>query len=231
MIKKIFKYYSNFHKLQRKNLIWNRLHPIKSYRILDFGGSDGKFLSILFPDFPKENLYVADISEKDLYMANLKFGYNTLLLDESGKIPFEDNYFDIIICNSVIEHVTMNKIDCYKVINWEEFNMKSSIRQKLLGDEIKRCGKSYFVQTPYRYFPIESHTWFPFFFIFLNRKSYIKFLNLLNKYWIKKSTPDWKLLTLSQMESIFPNAEIIKEKSFMLTKSIIAISKNKKLEI
>jgi hypothetical protein len=227
MIRKIFKIYSNVFKQKRRKILFDKLHPVDNFKILDLGGNDGTFLSILFPDFKKDNLYVADISEEALLNAKQKYGYNTILLDESGKIPFDDKYFDIIFCNSVIEHVTVNKNECYKIDNWQEFNTKSFQRQQIFANEIIRCSKSYFVQTPYKYFPIESHTWFPFFYLFLNRKYYLKCLNLINKYWIKGSIPDCRLFTIKEMKQLFPNSEIIKERNMLFVKSLIAINQSK----
>ena len=31
------------------------------------------------------------------------------MLDESGRLPFPDDHFDIIFCSSTIEHVTVDK--------------------------------------------------------------------------------------------------------------------------
>ena len=52
--------------------------------------------------------------------------------------------FDIIYSNSVIEHVGRE-------------------RQKEFANEIMRVGKKYWVQTPYKHFPVEPHFVFPFF--------------------------------------------------------------------
>jgi hypothetical protein len=54
----------------------------------------------------------------------------------------------------------------------------------------------------------------------------IRILRLTNRFWIKKTIPDWNLLNKTQMKTLFPEAEIIDEKLFGLTKSIMAV-KNK----
>lgn len=58
---------------------------------------------------------------------------------------FQDNEFDIAFSNSVIEHVG------------------NYTQQEQFVQEIKRVAKSYFVQTPNYYFPIEPHFLFPFY--------------------------------------------------------------------
>ena len=50
-------------------------------------------------------------------------------------------------------------------------------------------------------------------------------LNFFNRWWPKRTSPDWNLLTTKDMREPFPEAEIIVEKSFGLAKSIIAIKR------
>jgi hypothetical protein len=80
------------------------------------------------------------------------------------------------------------------------------------------------VQTPYKYFIIESHSWLPVIIVFLPIIMQIKIIAFFNKFWPKKTVPDWHLLTIKQMKELFPEAKIIKEKSFFFTKSLIAIA-------
>lgn len=219
---KVFRPYSLKYKKYRRDLFNKYLTPDERDRILDHGGSDGSWLSFLV-SFRNNELYVADIFPDILDTAKNKYGFKTILLDESGKIPFEDGYFDIVFCNSVIEHVTVDKKDIYNMESGDEFRKKSLERQKLLADEIRRVSKKYFVQTPYKHFIIDSHTWFPSFYLYLPRKWQIKTIRLLNKYWVKKSSPDVNLLDVKDMQNFFPDAEIIREKSLGLTKSMIAV--------
>jgi hypothetical protein len=79
------------------------------------------------------------------------------------------------------------------------------------------------VQTPYKYFPIESHTWLPL-VGFLPRVALIPVLKITNLVWIKKTSPDWHLLNKKQMWLLFPDAnEIVTDKLFGLVKSIMVI--------
>lgn len=220
--KTIFNPYSRRFKKRRKNIFYKYLNPGPKDKILDFGGDDGSWMNYLI-SFKSENLYIADIYQEPLDIAKAKFGFKTILLDESGKIPFEDNYFDIVFCNSVIEHVTVNKNEMYNIKTNKEFRRRSYIRQKFLADEIRRVSKKYFVQTPYRHFIIESHTWLPSFHTYLPRTFQLRLVRFLNKYWIKDSSPDINLLTGKDLQKLFPDAKIIREKSLFLTKSIVAL--------
>jgi hypothetical protein len=222
IIEKIFKPYSFRFERKRKDLFYEFFNPKSDDKILDLGGDDGRRMAILFPD-KRKDIYIADISHRALETAKSKYGFETILLDESGEIPFRDNYFDITFCNSVIEHVTVDKNEMFADISETEFIVKSMLRQKKFADEIKRVSKKYFVQTPNKHFIIESHTWFPSFFIYFPRWFQIKTILFLNKFWIKKASPDFNLLTVNDMKLLFPEANLIKEKSFFMTKSMIVI--------
>jgi hypothetical protein len=94
--------------------------------------------------------------------------------------------------------------------------------QKKFADEVRRVGKSFFVQTPNRGFLIESHSWLPL-AGFLPRPWLLKVLRLSNQFWIKGAPPDFNLLDARQMAQLFPEAEIVLEKKFGLVKSIMAM--------
>jgi len=219
---KIFKPYSLRYEKSRNKIIKANIDLIPNGKILDLGGNTGERMKSLFPN-KTEGIYIADISEKALDVAKNHNGYNTILLDESGNIPFEDKYFDLVFSNSVIEHVTVDKNQVYNITSTKTFKEQSLARQSRFAEEIKRVGKKYFVQTHYKHFIIESHLWFPSLYLYLPRKIQIKLIRFLNKFWIKRTSPDFSLLTINDFKGLFSEAKIIKEKSFFLTKSLIAI--------
>jgi hypothetical protein len=45
----------------------------------------------------------------------------------------------------------------------------------------------------------------------------------MNRFWPKKTDPDFHLLTPADMRLLFPDAEICYERSFGLLKSLIAV--------
>jgi hypothetical protein len=174
----------------------------------------------------KTNVYIADIDEKKLKKSAEK-GFKTLVLGEDGTIPCEDGYFDIIFCSSVIEHVTVDKKDMETIQTAKEFRKAALKRQKKLADEIRRVGKSYFVQTPYKFFPLESHSRLPVILVLLPRKLQITIIKFFRKFWFARTSPDWNLLTVKNMKFLFPGAKIVKEKAFFFTKSLMAIKPKK----
>jgi 2-polyprenyl-3-methyl-5-hydroxy-6-metoxy-1,4-benzoquinol methylase len=212
--------------LQRFNLFLKLLKPEENNVILDLGGSDGRFFYKFQHLIMHLNLkiIVADIDEQALNIAKNR-GFETLMLDETGMLNLQDKSVDIVFCNSVIEHVTIPKKNIWKCLDDNFFKTESLKRQKVFAEEIKRVGKSYFVQTPHIDFIIESHTWLPF-FAHLKRKYLIKLLKFINKFWIKKTSPDWHLLNEEQMAFLFDeNINVVVSKVFGFKKEIIIFNK------
>jgi len=217
--------FSERSRQKRAKLFHHWLCPTENSIILDLGSEDGSYIAEIIPF--RKNVFIADIDEEMLSRGRARYGFETVLLDESGVLPFEDDYFDIVHCNSVIEHVTIEKIQRWLLQSAKQFTEVAFERQKQFANEIRRVGKSYFVQTPNKNFVFESHTWLPV-IQFLPRPLLIKAIRFLNKWWVKKTSPDWNLLTGRQMKELFPDALIVRERVLGFTKSLIAVSHSRK---
>ena len=135
--------------------------------------------------------------------------------DACNLLNFKENEFDIAHSNSVVEHVG----------DWE--------KMKAYGGEIRRVAKSYFVQTPSYWFPIEPHFMRPFFHWLPKpvRVSWVK--RTAVGHFPKAQTVDEavstvesaRLLDKKMFRALFPDAELIHEKVALLTKSYIAVKK------
>jgi SAM-dependent methyltransferase len=193
-------------------------------KILDLGSETGDNISRLLEGTRAlpENVFIADIDAELVDAGARKYEFNPVVIRESGQLPFEDRFFDIVYCSSVIKHVTAPKSDVWKVRSGRDSKSHSLSRQKEFGNEIRRLGKQYFVQTPYKYFPIESHSWLPF-VGWLPRRVLVPVLRFSNLLWVKKTSPDWYLLDKKVMRVLFHDAEIVEEKVFGITKSIMAV--------
>jgi hypothetical protein len=224
MINKLAEIFSKRCRARRAALFHRYLCPSQEDKILDLGSEDGSYIAGIIPF--RKNVFIADIDPEMLSRGREQYGFETILLDESGVLPFEDGYFDIVHCNSVIEHVTVDKGRQWSLQSTKEFAAIAFERQKRFANEIRRVGKKYFVQTPNKNFVFESHTWLPL-IQFLPRPFLIKTIRFLNKWWVKKTTPDWNLLTARQMKELFPDALIVREKALGLTKSLMAIRGNR----
>ena len=115
------------------------------------------------------NVTIADIDRRKLDHAEAKFGHQGRVLSESPRLPFEDGEFDIVFCSSVIEHVTGPKDEVGNIRSTTVFEAQAAIHQRRFAEEVRRIGRGYFVQTPYKHFLIESHTMAPGLVVLLPR--------------------------------------------------------------
>lgn len=190
-------------------------------KILDLGGGNGRHIRAILPYHT--NVTVCDISADDLKAARERFGFKTVLLQETERLPFDDQAFDFCFCSSVIEHVTGPKQQVVSIASDAAFRDIARAHQNRFAGEISRVAKSFYVQTPYRYFPIESHTWLPGIIVLLPRRMQIAVIELFNRFWFKRTAPDWHLFDWCEMTETFPDARIYRERYLGMTKSLMAI--------
>lgn len=193
-------------------------------RVLDLGSQWGAHIHSVLEGTPvkPENTYIADIHPAFLERGRQEFGFVPVLVGEDGKLPFPDGFFDIVYCSSVIEHVTVPKNEVYSTKSGKVFRERSLRHQREFAREIQRIGRQFFVQTPYRWFVIESHSWLPF-YGWLPRRLLIPALNAVRPFWPSRTHPDWCLLDRRELADMFDGAEIRSEKWMGMTKSIMAI--------
>jgi hypothetical protein len=186
--------------------------------ILDLGGGDGSHIAMVVPGH--RNVTIADIDRGKLDLARFRYAHKSRVLTESERLPFHDREFDIVFCSSVIEHITGPKEVVGEIRSTRVFETRATLHQHRFAEEVRRIGKSYFVQTPYKYFPIESHTSAPGFVILLPRSAQ---LEIWKRWPFYNHVPDFNLLTVRDMQRFFPDAEIHLESEFGFTKSIMAV--------
>ncbi|MCP3849615.1 MAG: class I SAM-dependent methyltransferase [Gammaproteobacteria bacterium] len=223
-ITKLVKAYSKRAREKRASVFRNSFLIDENTKILDLGSETGSNIHTVLQGTPfkPQNIYIADIDSSLIEKGANTYGFVPVLISESEQLPFDDGFFDIVYCSSVIEHVTVPKEQVWSLYSGKEFQVKSFKRQKVFASEIRRLGKQYFVQTPYKHFPVESHSWLPF-IAWLPRRLLIPILKITNTFWVKKTSPDWYLLNRNEMNGLFQDANIVSEKSLSLTKSIMAI--------
>jgi hypothetical protein len=209
---------------RRADLFMELMRPARRASILDLGGGEGEFMMRLGRRADL-SVTVADINVDALERARSR-GFETVLLDESTTLPFADKKFDIVFCNSVIEHVTLPKDQCTTPgISEAEWSARSFENQLAFAREVARVGKGYFVQTPHRSFPIEAHTWLPF-VGWMSHNATVHVVRVADSVWVKKcGYADWHLLDSESLQRLFPEASIHLERSLGLPKSLIAYAR------
>lgn len=181
----------------------------KSWRVLDVGGTlDLWRLAPVRPDLILLNHSRAagDIGSG----APVVFG-------DGLALPFGDASFDLVFSNSVIEHVG------------------DAHAQEVFASEIARVGRSYWVQTPHRRFPLEQHLWMPALH-WLPRRAQRRLLRsrITPWEWIARPDPTERryyishycdsvhLLNRREVSRLFPDASMVVERVLGWPKSLIA---------
>ncbi len=218
--------FSRFARGKRAAIFRDHFEISKDTKLLDLGSENGQNVFNLLSgcDYDPKNIFIADIDPDALEQGHEDFGFSKVLIAENEPLPFPDKFFDIVFCSSVIEHVTIPKSQLWNVRSGREFRQRSLERQKEFAGEIARLGHGYFVQTPAKSFPIESHTWLPL-MGYLPRRLFLPILSVTNRVWIKSAPPDFNLLTKSDMRYMFPDGTILDEGIIGITKSIMALRK------
>ncbi len=128
---------------------------------------------------------------------------------------FSANQFDIAHSNSVVEHVG----------DWA--------KMKAYGAEIRRVARTYFVQTPSFWFPVEPHFMRPFFH-WLPKPMRVSWVSRVSVGHFPKAqsideavsiVDSARLLDKKMFRSLFPDAEIVHERFLLWTKSYIAVKR------
>jgi hypothetical protein len=206
---------------RRARLFLDRLQPSATDEIIDLGGGKGGYLAGILPY--RGNVTIADVDPAVLKIAAETYGFGTVRLDGSATFPIADQEYDVVFSSSVIEHITGPRDEIFDMLDSGQFTASARTAQANFAAELRRIGKRYFVQTPYKYFPVEPHSFLPFFIVWLPRRWQIRLLAFFGRHWIKSVQADFRLLTIKDMRELFPDAEIVLERYCGLVKSIVAI--------
>lgn len=179
----------------------------KPITILDVGGHESFWTNASCSNNADFKITILNLSVQKTISTNIE----SVVGDAADLSFYDDNEFDIVFSNSVIEHL----------------GVKQS--QVKMAQEVCRAGRFHFVQTPNKYFCIESHYLLPFFqFLPKQIQYYIlvntRFSRLVR--WDKERairyTNEIKLLSGCELKELFPESAIFKEKFLFMNKSFIA---------
>ncbi len=125
---------------------------------------------------------------------------------------YAETGFDLVFCNSLIEHVG------------------GIARRRQLAGVVASAGHRFWVQTPYRYFPLEPHWLFPGF-----QWLPLKMKVAVTRHWryghryqrdprtALRLALEVELLSITEMRALFPTGHLWMERSAGLVKSLVAV--------
>jgi hypothetical protein len=186
---------------RRMSIFMSHMNVEENTTILDLGGQPMIWSSVTL----KLNITILNLPgiARQHYESNHNITY--VEGDACNVAGYEDHRFDIVFSNSVIEHIGDDE------------------KQAEFAREVTRLGRSYWVQTPSKYFPIEAHCGMPFWWFYPER---------LRQYFItrwRRKLPAWtemiegtRVLEIGRLQTLFPKATIKTERLFAIPKSYIA---------
>ena len=198
---------------KRTKQLLDMIPPGTPTRILDVGGTEHFWMNL----YADANTIPCDIAITIVNIIPPTTSQHpqikTLAGDARDLSGFQTEEFDVCFSNSVIEHVG------------------TLLDQKRMAAEIRRVAKRYFVQTPYRYFPIEPHFhvlgWAQMpvpVRIAMHRHFDLGWMNAQPDYALAKADVEQiRLLNIREVRALFPDARLVTEQLGPLLKSLIAI--------
>jgi len=178
-----------------------------STKILDVGGVPG-----FWKDVPQQPfLVLLNMARTGDELA----GSTHAVIGDARTLPFADRSFDLVVSNSVIEHVG------------------DRASQAQFAGEVVRVGRSYWVQTPNRWFPVEQHLYTPF--VHWLPRSWQRVLvprftvwsavmqvsGERRRFYLEHYLADIRLLGADDLRRLFPEATVVRERLLGCTKSLI----------
>ncbi len=192
-----------------------RIYPnLENYSVLDVGGRPFMWdLLKEFYDVAPKQLVILNTPSEHLLPESENY---TVKIADGCNLPYENDSFDLVFSNSVIEHV----------------GKKEEMTQ--FSRECDRVGKNIYIQTPNRWFPVDAHLGVAFIH-WLPRPLYKKLCFLSLRYPFTINNPSEKknfdlefettrLLTRGQLKRLFPDNRILPEKFLFFVKSFVVVS-------
>ena len=184
--------------------LMRRFPELDQMKILDLGGRPQ-----FWRDAPVKPAAVTTVNIVDLPADE---PWITTLVADACAERWTHGTFDLVISNSLLEH------------------LGGVARRAQFASVVHQASNRWWIQTPYRYFPVEPHWFFPG-FQFLPLPVRIK----ITQHWpmgyrrardyatAYDHVQEVELVTITEMKRLFPEGEIWKERMAGLVKSLVAV--------
>lgn len=180
----------------------DRFPNLPDLRVLDLGGTPSHWTRV-----PTKPAHVVVVN-LDPFEATE--GVDVVVADACD-LPSSLNDFDLVYSNSLLEHLGGHE------------------RRRVFAGVVRDLAPRSWVQTPYRYFPIEPHWLFPG-FQFLPLRTRVAITRRWPLGHIRaegaravEATLGVELVDRTEMDYLFPDSTILSERFCGLTKSLIAV--------
>jgi hypothetical protein len=181
----------------------------KPVRILDIGGTNAFWQNRGWADRDDVHVVLVNLEAEAPAHANI----DPQAGDATNLSQFASGSFDIVFSNSVIEHL-------------ETFE-----RQAAMAAEVRRLAPRYWVQTPNFWFPVEPHFLTPGWH-WLPVRLRVALLRRRRWGWrgpcpdpdqARELVKEIRLMRGSELDGLFPDAEVTKERIGPFVKSFVAV--------
>lgn len=194
---------------QRAKLIAERFPGVQGSTIVDVGGALPFWREVSDIIRPAKVL-IFNISAGRTTLGETGADWIETHIYDGHRLPLADGEADFVFCNSVIEHVPVEQ-------------------RASFAAELRRVGKTLFVQTPSIAFPLELHFGLPLVH-WLPRKwgrMLVRWspFELFTDANAQRYFDQTQLLPRSELESYFPGTEIVIERFAGIPKSMVAVTR------
>lgn len=212
-------FFSSFSKKSRckkTQILLNSFDFDESTRILDVGGQVDSHASQLLEIHPwKKNITVLNNMKQHIDVVKKMYPQVTVVEGDARKLDYEDQCFDIVYSNAVIEHVG----------GWAD--------QQAMAREVMRVGKAWFITTPNRWYPFEFHTRLPLIGWLpppaMRRVAQIYSYNHIERRYSSGNISNTRLLTSREMSRLFPSSQIRRVRVTIWPETLVAIGRTSSL--
>jgi hypothetical protein len=178
-------------------------------RILDIGGTNAFWEQRGWAERDDVEVVIANLEAEEQLHAHIV----PVAADATDMRQYDAGSFDIVFSNSVIEH------------------LRTRANQEAMASEVRRIASVYWVQTPNFWFPIEPHFltpawhWLPVSVrvALIRRRRFGWRGPCPDRHEAEEIVREIRLLRRRELEKMFPDATLVREKIGPLVKSFVAV--------